>query len=173
LKQRATFYYRLLKTDISLAWKVANGDHQKITEFLEDRNDEIKERLFLEFNSLSVVYQKPSERYLKENILKQTQASEKKYYSERWTKKVAARSTIIHDDEEQDGSDEKKTQEIKTQATPTPVVHTSLDDLLDFGGSANGGSTQTTMNTQPTADFLGDLLGGGPSTSQPTAVNTA
>jgi hypothetical protein len=72
LKSRATFYYRLLKTDISLAEQVVNGDHERITEFFEDRNDETKERLFLEFNSLSVVYQKPSERYLKEAILKQT-----------------------------------------------------------------------------------------------------
>jgi hypothetical protein len=72
LKQRAVFYYRLLKTDINLAQSVVIGDQEKIKEFYEDRNDETKERLFLEFNSLSVVYQKPSERYLKENILKQT-----------------------------------------------------------------------------------------------------
>jgi len=61
-----------LKTDINLAEKVALGDQEKINEFFEDRNDETRERLFLEFNSLSVVYQKPSERYLKDNILKQT-----------------------------------------------------------------------------------------------------
>jgi len=72
LKQRANFYYRLLRTDIGLAEKVVTGDQVKITEFYEDRNDETKERLFLEFNSLSVVYQKPSERYLKDNIIKQS-----------------------------------------------------------------------------------------------------
>ncbi len=70
LKSRATFYYRLIKTDVALAEKVANGEHEKIIEFFEDRNDETKERLFLEFNSLSVVYQKPTDRYLKDNILK-------------------------------------------------------------------------------------------------------
>lgn len=36
--------------------------------------------MFLEFNSLSIVYQKPSERFLKENILKHVMAIEKKYY---------------------------------------------------------------------------------------------
>jgi len=56
LKQRAVFYYRLLKTDVNLAQKVVNGDQERIKEFYEDRNDDIKERLFLEFNSLSVVY---------------------------------------------------------------------------------------------------------------------
>ena len=56
LKQRAVFYYRLLKTDVNLAQKLVNGDQERIKEFYEDRNDDIKERLFLEFNSLSVVY---------------------------------------------------------------------------------------------------------------------
>jgi hypothetical protein len=32
--------------------------------------------------------------------LKQTSASEKKYYAERWTKKTHTRSTIIHDEDE-------------------------------------------------------------------------
>ena len=50
------FYYRLLKTDISLAEKIVNGEPPKISEFYEDKNEEIRERLFLEFNSLSVVY---------------------------------------------------------------------------------------------------------------------
>jgi hypothetical protein len=72
LKQRAVFYYRLLRTDVSLAEKIAMGDQEKVKEFYEDRNDEIRERLFLEFNTLSVVYQKPSERFLKESILKQS-----------------------------------------------------------------------------------------------------
>jgi hypothetical protein len=56
LKQRAVFYYRLLKTDVNMAQKVVNGDQERIKEFYEDRNDDTKERLFLEFNSLSVVY---------------------------------------------------------------------------------------------------------------------
>lgn len=32
------------------------GDQVKIVEFYEDKNEELRERLFLEFNSLSVVY---------------------------------------------------------------------------------------------------------------------
>jgi len=52
----------------------------EFTEFFEDKNDEVRERLFQEFNSLSVVYQKPSERFLKETELKQQMASEKKYF---------------------------------------------------------------------------------------------
>jgi len=36
----------------------------------------------MEFNSLSVVYGKPSEKFLKDQALKQSLASEKKYYPE-------------------------------------------------------------------------------------------
>ena len=59
-------------------------------EFFEDKNDEVRARLFMEFNSLSVVYQKPSERFLKETELKQSLASEKKYFPER-KKKIKLR----------------------------------------------------------------------------------
>jgi len=70
LKSKAVFYYRLLRTDVALAERVVCGDQERVKEFYEDKNDETREKLFLEFNSLSVVYQKPSDRYLKENILK-------------------------------------------------------------------------------------------------------
>jgi len=92
LRQRAVFYYRLLKTDVKLAEKIVSGEHEKISEFYEDKNEELRERLFLEFNSLSVVYQKPSERFLKDAIMKQVQSIEKKYYSkDRWVKTIKER----------------------------------------------------------------------------------
>lgn len=48
--------------------------------FYEDREVEKRERLFMEFNTLSVVYGKPSENFLKDQVLKQSIAAEKKYY---------------------------------------------------------------------------------------------
>jgi hypothetical protein len=36
------------------------------SEFFEDQQSETRERLFMEFNSLSVVYGKPSETFLKD-----------------------------------------------------------------------------------------------------------
>lgn len=94
LKQKAVFYYRLLKSDLTIAENIVKGDQEKIIEFYEDRNDDIRERLFLEFNSLSVVYQKPSDRFLKENIIKQGQSTEKKYYTDRWNKNTTGKSTV-------------------------------------------------------------------------------
>jgi hypothetical protein len=56
LKSKAVFYYRLLRTDVVMAERVVCGEQERVKEFYEDKNDETRERLFLEFNSLSVVY---------------------------------------------------------------------------------------------------------------------
>ena len=56
LKQRAIFLYRLLKTDLQKAKEMAWNEVGEFDEFFEDKNDEVRERLFMEFNSLSVVY---------------------------------------------------------------------------------------------------------------------
>lgn len=81
LKQRIMFYYRLLKQDIQLAEKVINQrEAMEASQFFEDKQSEKRERLFMEFNSLSVVYGRPSEKFLKDSALKQSIASERKHY---------------------------------------------------------------------------------------------
>uniref|UniRef100_A0A7N0V7B6 Beta-adaptin-like protein n=1 Tax=Kalanchoe fedtschenkoi TaxID=63787 RepID=A0A7N0V7B6_KALFE len=57
---RALFYYRLLQYDVSMAAKVVNPPKQAVSVFADTQSSEVKDRIFDEFNSLSVVYQKPS-----------------------------------------------------------------------------------------------------------------
>ncbi|KAL7150756.1 hypothetical protein ABFS83_05G134500 [Erythranthe nasuta] len=57
---RALFYYRLLTYDISVAEKIVNPPKQAVSVFADTQSSEMKDRIFDEFNSLSVVYQKPS-----------------------------------------------------------------------------------------------------------------
>lgn len=57
---RALFYYRLLQHDVSVAERVVNPPKQAVSVFADTQSSEIKDRIFDEFNSLSVVYQKPS-----------------------------------------------------------------------------------------------------------------
>jgi len=83
VKQRAVMLYRLLQTNMPMAKQLAEAEAGDFDIFFEDKNDECRERLFWEFNSLSVVYQKPCERFLKDSVLKQAQAAEKKYFPER------------------------------------------------------------------------------------------
>lgn len=55
---RALFYYRLLQYNVSVAESVVNPPKQAVSVFADTQSSEIKDRIFDEFNSLSVVYQK-------------------------------------------------------------------------------------------------------------------
>ncbi|KAG8056129.1 hypothetical protein GUJ93_ZPchr0001g31893 [Zizania palustris] len=57
---RALFYYRLLQYDPAVAVRVVNPPKQAVSVFADTQSTEIKDRIFDEFNSLTVVYQKPS-----------------------------------------------------------------------------------------------------------------
>jgi len=57
---RALFYYRLLQHNVFVAENVVNPPKQAVSVFADTQSSEIKDRIFDEFNSLSVVYQKPS-----------------------------------------------------------------------------------------------------------------
>ncbi|KAL5227652.1 hypothetical protein ABZP36_015917 [Zizania latifolia] len=57
---RALFYYRLLQYDPAVAECVVNPPKQAVSVFADTQSTEIKDRIFDEFNSLTVVYQKPS-----------------------------------------------------------------------------------------------------------------
>lgn len=118
----------------------------------------------MEFNSLSVVYQKPSERFLKETELKQSIASEKKYFPER-KKKIKLREKAAGLAEEGEGEEESTVTESLLDTNASTSVNTTaqpgggLDDLLGLGPP----SQPTPAATQGGVD---DLLGMGP--SQPT-----
>ncbi|KAL5558803.1 hypothetical protein UlMin_035014 [Ulmus minor] len=57
---RALFYYRLLQYDVAVAERIVNPPKQAVSVFADTQSSEIKDRIFDEFNSLSVIYQKPS-----------------------------------------------------------------------------------------------------------------
>lgn len=55
---RALFYYRLLQYDVSVARSVVDPPKQAVSVFADTQSSEIKDRIFDEFNSLSVIYHK-------------------------------------------------------------------------------------------------------------------
>ncbi|KAG2334301.1 hypothetical protein Bca52824_005481 [Brassica carinata] len=57
---RALFYYRVLQHDVHVAERVVSPPQQAVSAFADTQSSEIKDRIFDEFNSLSVIYQKPS-----------------------------------------------------------------------------------------------------------------
>jgi vesicle coat complex subunit len=71
LRDRAMLYYRMLQTDPNSASVIMQGtsitaNDQGIQEFAEEADNDVKEKMFQEFNSLSVVYRQTSEQFISE-----------------------------------------------------------------------------------------------------------
>ncbi|KAG0560601.1 hypothetical protein M758_10G187600 [Ceratodon purpureus] len=65
---RALLYYRLLQQGVEVAERVVNPAKQAVSVFADTQSSEIKDRIFDEFNSLSVVYQQPSYMFLDKEV---------------------------------------------------------------------------------------------------------
>lgn len=62
---RALLYYRMLSSDVQLAKRVVMSSQGHAPErFFEDVDTRLKEKIFHEFNTLSVVFQQPSEEFM-------------------------------------------------------------------------------------------------------------
>eukprot|EP00271_Cylindrocystis_brebissonii_P008450 TRINITY_DN22760_c0_g1_i1.p1 TRINITY_DN22760_c0_g1~~TRINITY_DN22760_c0_g1_i1.p1 ORF type:complete len:662 (-),score=187.19 TRINITY_DN22760_c0_g1_i1:319-2133(-) len=61
---RALLYYRLLQSGVEAAERVINPPKQIVSVFADAQSSEAKDRIFDEFNTLAVVYRKPSYLFL-------------------------------------------------------------------------------------------------------------
>jgi len=65
---RALMYYRLLNTDVNVASRLFQGQHEistVVTEgFAESKDSELRAKLFSEFNTLAIVYGTSSDRFI-------------------------------------------------------------------------------------------------------------
>jgi len=93
---RALFYYRLLEHDVQEAQDIICGHKDRITTFVEETETEIKDRIFEEFNTLSVVYDQPSEKFIRQTLVNAAGAL------------VASKDKEQDDDEEDEEEDEEE-----------------------------------------------------------------
>lgn len=77
LKDRAAFYYKLLKMDPLKAQAIIIGERSDVSFFYEDKDQSLLEKLSIEFNTLSIIYNKPQEKFLKEDVLKTYRKAQK------------------------------------------------------------------------------------------------
>ncbi|KEG11747.1 Ap-4 complex subunit beta [Trypanosoma grayi] len=61
---QALLYYRLLRQNLAAAAKVICTPKAEIKEFVEDQNAALRDKLFEEFNTLSVVYHQSSDNFM-------------------------------------------------------------------------------------------------------------
>jgi len=67
---RAMLYYRLLQHDVAAAEAIICNSDTVGGQFVEEVPSELQDRIFEEFNTLSVIYGQPSERFLLESARK-------------------------------------------------------------------------------------------------------
>jgi len=69
LHDRALLFYRLLKYDLEEAKRCLMSPKETMIRFNEERHSGLKQRLFEEFNTLSVLYEKPAEQFIEDKYL--------------------------------------------------------------------------------------------------------
>jgi hypothetical protein len=129
---RAMLYYRLFAHDVDEAGRVINGERDSLVAFAEGGASETREKVFAEFNTLSVVYGMPSERFivrrtLEEEIQERAELAEAQARDR--ASSSAAADTAAGGAAEDDGEDEVEEQEGLLSAAAT-------ENLVDFGGAA-------------------------------------
>eukprot|EP01138_Halocafeteria_seosinensis_P006281 gb/GECG01006422.1/.p1 GENE.gb/GECG01006422.1/~~gb/GECG01006422.1/.p1 ORF type:complete len:791 (+),score=105.71 gb/GECG01006422.1/:1-2373(+) len=67
VRDRALLYYRLLRKDVDMANEIINTPEPPVERYFEDAGDELRDVLIGEFNSLSVIYNKPGEQFIPES----------------------------------------------------------------------------------------------------------
>lgn len=73
---RALLYYRLLRVNPRAASEVVCAPKTAVTTFAEDDTSEMRDQLFEEFNTLSVIFHMPSSHFIKTNELVPSEADE-------------------------------------------------------------------------------------------------
>jgi hypothetical protein len=106
LRDRAALYYRLLERGPESARAVVAAKKSSIVSFAEDEKFELQERLFDEFNTLSVIYGKP--------------------LAER--PRFVAKSPSLEQQPQQ--------QQRQTQVEPDPEPQQTATSLVDIGGTS-------------------------------------
>lgn len=64
LHDKALLYYRLLRSSVEKTANIVAAKKPAVIAFTEEKVQTLEQRIFEEFNSLSVLYQKPSEQFV-------------------------------------------------------------------------------------------------------------
>lgn len=81
LKDRASYYYQLMQADVEEAEFVICGEKAKVEDFSDNSNTQLAQ-IYKEFNSLSVLYNKPEEKFIKKYIEEEDIKKEKEVKEE-------------------------------------------------------------------------------------------
>jgi hypothetical protein len=115
-------YYRLLSTDVHEAARIVNCPKKIVESFIDTNQNELKEAIFNEFNTLSVIYGLPQSRFVKAPKYNWEQEQQEQLQT---TEQESEQQTNTNENEQQDISHPV----VQSKSSPPEV------DLLGFGDS--------------------------------------
>eukprot|EP01083_Nonionella_stella_P022282 61615_1 len=121
IRDRALLYYRLLEYDVHEAARVINCPKVVVNAFIEADDFAMKDRIFEEFNTLSVLYGKPSEKFIENRDFFESSGEE---------------SDSESDDNQESGSLLPAESGIPDVVESNVATTEDGGDLLDFAGLA-------------------------------------
>jgi len=130
VRDRAVLYYRLLKYDIAKAEEVVSCPKVSVNSFVDPGEEDLTDKIFDEFNTLSVIYKKPAELFITDDKDDDQESDEEDEYDEDEEQEDAEVSEA-EDDAEEDGEAE----EVQEPVSAAPVDDV-MGDMLGFGGGA-------------------------------------
>jgi len=158
VRDRALLYYRLLKYDVQEAARVVHCPKVIVESFIEQEDQAVKDQIFKEFNSLSLVYNKPAKLFVTgvdmEEELKREEEDRKKKAAEDLQDNSASSSLVRDQDRDKDAPIENEKDIVKVPKIQ-PKQQSEIDilamDLLDLpaGKLSSPGPSRPAFNLNP------------------------
>jgi len=131
VRDRAVFYYRLLKYDVRRAEQIVNCPKISVNSFIDPAEKDLTDKIFNEFNTLSVIYKKPAELFITDEPLEMSSDEEEESGDEEEEEDDEEEGDEV--EEEEEGAEEEEHKE-------APPEHASQNggggmmDILNMGG---------------------------------------
>ena len=131
VRDRAVFYYKLLKYDPIKAEKIVNCPKISVNSFVNIEERAMSEKIFNEFNTLSVIYKKPAELFINAEDVKSEEEDDGEEDDE---EEEDEEEEVEEDDEEEDGKEEEE-DAVNGGGDVVADVTNAMGDMLDLGMS--------------------------------------
>ncbi|GBG33090.1 AP-1 complex subunit beta-1 [Hondaea fermentalgiana] len=138
LHDRALLYYRLLRHDVQEARRCITCAKSPVVEFAEERLSGLKQQLFEEFNTLSILYDKPAEQFVDEKHLETTSIPQLSFAAAAAANAAAAQAAQQNHAQSYDDT--------------AQAYHGNDDDLLGVGGHASPSRQPWSLQANVTLD---------------------
>eukprot|EP00485_Elphidium_margaritaceum_P005776 CAMPEP_0202688500 /NCGR_PEP_ID=MMETSP1385-20130828/4001_1 /ASSEMBLY_ACC=CAM_ASM_000861 /TAXON_ID=933848 /ORGANISM="Elphidium margaritaceum" /LENGTH=740 /DNA_ID=CAMNT_0049343493 /DNA_START=129 /DNA_END=2348 /DNA_ORIENTATION=+ len=143
VRDRGVFYYKLLQFDVDKAAQIVNCPQISINSFFDPTEHDLTDKIFNEFNTLSVIYRRPAELFISEEPV---EASDNEREDAEQEQERDEEDAIDGDDDHDDDDQKNDGREPEAAAAPDEDVNGGIGmqppqqevDILGIGGGGGG-----------------------------------